>query len=326
MHQRTAGLIESRFDEQVRQSFRRIQDALPRELAAFDRDLAAVFEAYLEAIGARYRREEEPGRLRLFIEPCAALPAPFAEGVTAVIGGAQGLTGVEPLHLGHALVRAAVEEAREATASRFAVRVSVPARLGGRRGRLRLVKVRGEGFEPGEALVPVVLFEGEVAPLSVADAAAILAGAFVESADARSAIGDEELDDATEELLFVAGELGNEREHARFQRSVEQIETSVEDRLVLLERRRGELDARIAEAERKRDAAIGSDVRKKAERSLEGLEAKRGELVAEIERLRARDDEQYARWMERAHARWSRPPRVTTILEADLELVPGTAE
>ena len=328
MHQRTAGLIESRFDEQVRQSFRRIQDALPRELAAFDRDLAAVFEAYLAAIGARYRREEEAGRLRLFVEPCAALPAPFAEGVTAVIGDAQGLTDVEPLHLGHALVRAAVEEAREATASRFAVRVAVPASvsLGGRRGRLRLVKVRGEGFEPGEGLVPVVLLEGEVAPLSVADAAAILAGAFVESADARSAIEDEELDDATEELLFVAGELGNEREHARFQRSVEQIETSVEDRLVLLERRRGELDARIAEAERKRDAAIGADVRKKAERSLEGLEAERGELVAEIERLRARDDEQYARWMERAHARWSRPPRVTTILEADLELVPGTAE
>ncbi|MBC8071992.1 MAG: DEAD/DEAH box helicase, partial [Deltaproteobacteria bacterium] len=81
-YRRTAGIIESRFDESVRHAFRTISNELADSLAHFDRALEDVIVRWLDAIGASWSRERIEGRVRLTVEPCAALP----EGAALVIG------------------------------------------------------------------------------------------------------------------------------------------------------------------------------------------------------------------------------------------------
>src|SRR5262249_16026344 len=56
---RTGDVIQSRFDESVQQTFRRIQEELPRELETFDRHLEGVVTRYLDAVGAGYERQAQ---------------------------------------------------------------------------------------------------------------------------------------------------------------------------------------------------------------------------------------------------------------------------
>ncbi len=320
--QRTASLIESRFDDQVKQVFRRIEEALPAELAAFDRDLERVVTAYLDAIDAPFEREVVPGGARLIVGPCDALPEDLRDGLVAHLGDPRGALRIEPLHMGHALVRAALEEARDATAAPFAVRwVAPPPLEPGRRGRLRLVKVRYTGYESLEVLVPVALLEGEDEPIEASLAGALLATQAADLGGLEVAVSDLDLDDAVEGLRFEMEAQLASREQARFARAVEQIERSVEDRVLLLERRRADARGKLRAAEDTRDASVGAEARTRAERARERCETALDAIETELDRLRRRDDEAYARWMERAHARRARPPVVEALLDVRFELV-----
>ncbi|HWB80293.1 MAG TPA: SNF2-related protein, partial [Nannocystaceae bacterium] len=73
-YRRTAGIIESRFDESVRHAFRTISRELADSLAHFDRALEDVVVRWLEATGASWTRERIDGRTRLVVAPCKALP------------------------------------------------------------------------------------------------------------------------------------------------------------------------------------------------------------------------------------------------------------
>ncbi|RZO66314.1 MAG: hypothetical protein EVA89_00425 [Sandaracinaceae bacterium] len=321
-HERTAGLIESRFDDRVKQVFHRIQDVLPGELAAFDRHLERVVTAYLDAIGATYTREEVENGARLRVDASERLPDDLRTGFVAHLGDARGAEDIEPLHLGHPLLRAALDEARSSSAEPFTVRLQAPDGLeAGARGRLRLLKVRYAGYEALEELVPVGLLEGSSDPMEPAEADSLLHAAATDAPGLVVEIEDDDLDDAVEEVLFVAEEAVSSREQERFSRAVQQIETSMEDRVLLLERQRADAVGRLADAESKRDAAVGADARTKAEKALERRETTLEKINAELERLRQRDDEEYTRWMKRAHERRSRPPVVETLLEIRFELV-----
>lgn len=323
-HERTAGLIESRFDDQVKQVFRRIQDALPGELVAFDRHLERVVTAYLDAIGTGYAREEVESGVRLRVEPSAELPDDLRGGFVAHLGDARGAEDVEPLHMGHALVRAAIEEARASSREPFAVRIAAPEGMReGQRGRVRVVRVRYEGYETQEVLIPVCVLENDPSPVEATLAEALLRAPIREAPGLEVHIDDDDLDDAVEEVLFVNEEAIAAREQERFSRAVQQIETSMEDRVLLLERQKADAVARLAEAEAKREAAVGSEARTAAEKALARREAALEKIEAELERLRQRDDEDYARWMKRAHERRSRPPVVETVLDIRFELVGG---
>lgn len=321
-HERTAGLIESRFDDRVKQVFHRIQDVLPGELAAFDRHLERVVTAYLDAIGTTYTREEVENGARLRVDASERLPDDLRTGFVAHLGDARGAEDVEPLHLGHPLLRAALDEARSSSSEPFTVRLQAPDGLEpGARGRLRLLKVRYAGYEALEELVPVGLLEGSSDPMEPTEADSLLHATATDAPGLVVEIEDDDLDDAVEEVLFVAEEAVSAREQERFSRAVQQIETSMEDRVLLLERQRADAVGRLAEAEGKRDAAVGADARTKAEKALERRETTLEKIDAELERLRQRDDEEYTRWMKRAHERRSRPPVVETLLEIRFELV-----
>ncbi len=321
-HRRTAGLIESRFDAQVKQVFKRIQDSLPAELAAFDRDIERLVAAYLAAAGAPYRRSEVEGGAQLDVGSCAGLPAGLREGFVAHIGDARGAEDVEPLHLGHPLVRAAIDEARQATKETLDVLVTTPQGMEpGRRGRLQVLKLGYAGYERREEVVAVALLEGGVDPIDPAGAIALLNAPMRDVQRLAVLVDEEDMEDAVEELLFLRSEPGSHREQEAFSRAVSQIETSMEDRVLLLDRRRAEALHRVDEAERKRNAAVGAEARNQAERLLRRRTEALEELEEHLNRLRRREDAEYTRWMGRANARRARAPVVERLLDVRFELV-----
>jgi hypothetical protein len=109
-------------------------------------------------------------------------------------------------------------------------------------------------------------------------------------------------------------------EQQLFDRSLEQIERSIEDQLLVLRRRLGAECESLSAAEDRRDAALGSDARDSAEKRIRAIRKNVEELEGEIQRLERRDDANYGQWRDRAHERRYRPPEVVRILDVEFVL------
>jgi superfamily II DNA or RNA helicase len=320
-HRRTAGVIETRFDETVRAAFKRIADELPEGLAAFDREVEGVVRRWLDAIGVPYLREEDAGQVRLKLARTDKLPEGYRDGVVLVVGRRGGDDEGEPVHLGHRLLREAIEEARRSTRARQRVRVeaSSPSLRSGTRGRLFVLEVRYGGFEPMTDLVPVIAFEDGAPPLLGPEAVALVLAAM-HDANVEAPVPAEAIEDATDEALFVARAAVEEREQQRFEEAIERIERSIDDRILVLRRTRADLANGLEEARTRRDASVGADRRTAAEADCRDLEDEIEALDREIDRLRRRDDDKYLEWRFRAHARRYAAPACERILEAEFEI------
>jgi superfamily II DNA or RNA helicase len=324
---RTAGLIETRFDQRVKQVFRHLQTELPKGLARLDGELDRLMEGYLRARKIPYERAADDGHIRYQIGASAQLPAEFETGGTVIVGRSTE-TDVDALHPGHPLVQAAVEEARSASDRRFRVAWKLgkgaPSEIAGakgKRGRLVLTRARYEGFERVDRLIPTVLLENDAAPLSGDCARWLLDRPPRDNAGFEPLTGiDLDLDDAVEETIFLDQTDVSAQEQLRFERSIEQVERYMEDRLLVLRRRLAEETKALEAAEDRRDAALGSAARDDAERRIGAMQRGIGELEAEIERIERRDDASYEQVRERAHQRRYRPPSVTRILDVDFVL------
>ena len=324
---RTEEVIKSRFDATVKQVFTRIQNELPRELAEFDRHVESVVTGYLDAVGAEYRIERRPKGTELTVAPSPRLPSAIAGGARCLLGNPIEGSPLTPLHLGHPLVHAALEDTRAtALARRFSVRINAQSPetrgLRGQRGRLRLARILYRGFETTEQLLPVVLLEGGLSPLPVALTRQLLTEPMVDSPgiSGPSTVTDEMLDDALDELVFNDTGDNGAREQPRFERTLEQVERFVTDRVLLLERQRALVLGRLVKAELARDNAVGSDQRDRAEQTLRRAQTELDQLDAEIARLRAGDDENYQRWRKHTQERRYTPPEIERLLDAELEI------
>ncbi|HWO14891.1 MAG TPA: hypothetical protein VNN80_35550, partial [Polyangiaceae bacterium] len=326
MHQRTAGIIESRFDEAVRQAFRQIAEELPVHLAQLDRDLERLVTDYLESMNARFRRRVSPAGDTLEIEPSERLPEPLRAGAVIALGGARGLPLGEPFSVQHPLVRLAAEAAREVTRETFRIRMgrgdqsTELERLRGRRGRLRVLRLRYPGFEPVDRLVPVALLEDDAGSLPPSLVLRLLQGPLEAAPELGTTVTGAELDDAVEEALFLDEREVSRLEQGLFERAIGQLERFIEDRVSILRRSRAELARRVTTSRRERDAAAGSDARARAEALLERSERELEGLEGELARLLARDDEGYRRWRQRAHERRYAPPERESIVNAEFEI------
>jgi hypothetical protein len=325
---RTAGLIETRFDDRVKQVFRRLQNELPDGLARLDAEMDRLVAGYLEACEIPHRRVTENGHVRFEVEASQRLPEGWQEGASVAVGAVQDAADAGPLHLGHPLVRTAVEEARAASQKRFCVTWTLDAgaperlrRAKGKRGRLALTMVRYEGFERVERLLPVVVTEGDAEPLDADCAAWLLEH---RPADRRAFAPplelEEAVEDAVDELLFAdqADVASHEQQH--FERSLEQIERYVEDQVLVLRRRLSTATEALRAAEDKRDAALGSDARNHAEERVRKVQSEIDGIEAQIQRLENRDDPEYEKWREHAHKRRYRAPEATRILDVEFAL------
>jgi adenine-specific DNA-methyltransferase len=326
-HKRTADVIKSRFDESVQEVFRRIRDELPGELRQLDRDLEGVVTRYLDAIGAAYEREATDSRVVLRIAACDALPEGLRDGIAVTIGHSGGLEDVDPLHPGHPLVAAALAEARDATGGPFRLRIHASDTpdlrpLRGRAGHLILARVRYDGFEPCEKLLPLVLLEGEQEALDAGIASRLIACPIEDDAESSAvAVPEEDAADALELLVFTGGDDVLRSDDVRFERAMAQIERFADDRLLVLRRQHSRLAERVAAAQADLERASGAQQRTEAEQRLKRLQVEAEELESRIEALESRRDDRYQRSREQIQARRYATPRVERLLAAELRIV-----
>lgn len=324
---RTARLIEEHLDAEVHRVLRLRRTELPAALAELDRDLSTVVRAYLDEHEVAYDVSSTDAGAVLHVPPCSRLPATLSEGVTAALGGSAG--ELASLSLRHPLVVAAIADAKAARRAPSALVLGIPhdaaaplARLRGRRGRFRLVKLTFDGFERVERLMPVVLLEGEPEPLSPSAADALLRSPARKPADGgveqALTVSREDMDDAADELL-----LGLQREidafdQQRFERAVLQAARFIEDRLLVQSRRRASAVRKLEEAEARRDGAIGSVAREQAEARVVELGLAVEEIDAVIGKLESRNNDAFQRFSESIHRRRYSPPRKDTLFETEL--------
>ncbi len=318
-YRRTAGLIETRFDESVRSAFRSLAAALPDGLAAFDRALESVVTAYAAAIGAPCTRASVDGGVLLTIGANPNLPEQLRAGVSLSLGS--GDANAERLHLGHALVHAAVTESREATTGRhFRVRAkSRPAGWAASvRGTIVLVRLDHGGFEPISVLLPVVVCEPDGRRLPESDALALF-NTTLEASERMSAprVTPDAIDEAIEAAVFLAQGDIDSVEHAHFVEVLLRIERGIGDRCVVLARERADLGERRREAERRRELAGGADARNRAERALADLDAGIERCERALTRLRSGEDDEAIAWLQQAYARRYAPPKIERLFTAD---------
>jgi hypothetical protein len=328
---RTSSLIETRLDDAVRDVFRRYQTELPASLARLDRDLERLVAGYLDALRLPFERREQEGRVLLDIPASGLLPGGLQDGLTVATGHSKGLEDAEPLHLGHPLVTAAVEEARASGAA--PARVFLRRRPGQRltgvlgsrpnaRGRLVVTKVGRRGFEPAERLVVTVLLEATDAPLAH-DEGTLLLELMATDAPAFTppiTVTPEDVDDAVQAALFADQREASAADQARFERALEQLERYVDDQALVLRRERQELADEVSRLSAKRDTTLSMDGRRKLESELARLEARQEQLGERCERIEAREDPDYVRWRADAHARRYARPEVTRVLDVEFAL------
>lgn len=324
-HARTAGLIETRFDATVRAAFKDIEEELPAALAALDAELEGVLIRYLDAAAIAYSANRDEDGVTVEIGADPRLPPALRDGVRVRVGEGVPEQG-EPLHVGHALVRAALDESRAATVGRQRVCVRAAnleadeAATAGATGRIAVVRMQALGFEPVTELLPVVLLDGTPQPFFGPRARAWVLAA-VADADPSVASPVDALEDAADEAIFVAGGDLEAREHQRFEETLAQIERSVDDRVLALRRIRQGVLARQVEAVGRRDAAVGPGPRTRAEQELAAIETELEGLDAQALRLLGRDDSEYKTWRSRAYVRRYTPPSYERILDVEFVLV-----
>ena len=328
IREHTTGLIETRFDDSVKQVFRRIADELPATLAALDADLERIVTDYLRANGIDHATEVHEGRRLIRIPASERLPGALSEGLSVAAGHADALEEVDALHVAHPLVRAAIDDARRRGSGTFSVRFRLTAQAPevlqqrrGSRGRLALSRVSYRGFEREDRLVATAVFE-DSAVLRPAEAALGLLGMPCE--DLPAPLGDlsvtaGDLDEVVDEELFFDQAHAAHAEAEAFSRALDQLDQYVEDRLLVLRRGQREISDQLKQAEERRDAALGADARSRAEDRIRRLERELSDVEDRIERLAARDDSDYERWRSAAHRRRYEPPRAARLF--DLEFV-----
>jgi hypothetical protein len=324
---RTASLIETRLDTSVRQVFSRYREDLPAGLAKLDQDLDQLLSAYLAARAIPFQRSEAVAQSLFRLDPSPQLPEAYRGGLIVGIGHARDLKDAEPLHLGHPLVRAAVEEARRGSARTFSLCFSasdgtLPASLSalaGRRGRVVVTKLSYRGIETLDHLVRTAMLEGDDEPLGPETTEALLALAPVDLPDFSPALSldPRAFADAVEDALIADKVATTAGDQARFERMMEQLDRYVEDQALVLRREEALLDERAAKASRRREAAVGATARTAGEHELAAIEAERARVGKRLVKLEERADPDYQEWRERLLARRYRKPDVEQVLAID---------
>jgi adenine-specific DNA-methyltransferase len=311
-YNRTAKIIESRFDENVRKVFKCLHDDLPGGLADLDRDLADLVDGYLASRPEPYQRTEQDGRVVFQV----------ADRRYAT-GDARQLNGAEAINLIHPIVREAIAAAR--TWQGGPVQFTLPpdtapelAKLAGSTGILRVLLVDYSGFEPLQELVfAATLNDAPIDP----DLARQIARLPATDAEPDNAIPDNQaLDDAQDEALFVNQREIEQGEQKHFERAMGQLERFVEDKILVCRRERAILADKLKSARTRRDEVVGAGARENIEAEIQRLAARDEILEQRAQSLESGEDQVYRTWREEYRNRRSQPPRVTRLFQAPFRI------
>ncbi|MFT3837934.1 MAG: SNF2-related protein [Myxococcaceae bacterium] len=323
--EKTAGLIDSYFDDEVKKVFSKRRAEVPIALSAFDDDLERLVANYLRFTGASFQRSVSGSDRLLVVSPDARLPADLGNGFTVSVGPSN---EHDALHLSHPLVVAAIASARAEPVRKTPIAIQLPAdapmELLDRRGSLgRLVGLlaRYEGLEKIDRLIPVVLCEGEEDRLSTTLAAMLVGYPMRDLAEPiRANVQEAVISDAVEEAGFDEGRELSSSEQSRFERSLEQLEHYVDDQLRLVRRQHADVESRLDAMRTKRDATMSADIRAEAETQVLRLEEQVAELDEMAERLVRRENETYQRCRGQLHARRFKPTQLVRLFDVEFLL------
>ena len=324
--ERTVGLIEQHLDASVRQVFERIQDELAPTLKELDDELKDVLAAYLDAEAVPWGEGQREGRDVLHFGASTKLPKPFQDGGTALLGGARGSSGADPLHVGHPLVQAAVQAARRRCSGEFRVRFrlqpSAPAALRkhrGSRGRLALTRVYYDGFEPEERLRVTAVFEDAEVLRPAAAALELLRQPCEDVAEFEQPLGvtAAHLDEVVDEDLFEEQGRVADLNQKGFEQAINQLDQYLADRTLVLRRSKREQTRLLAAAERRREQSVGADSRGNADKRVRQLEQRVEKLDHQLAALAKHEDETYRKWKDHAHKRRYALPTGERLLSAE---------
>ena len=279
---RTAALIESRFDEDVKRVFRGLRGELSAGLARLDRDLATMVAGYIDASG-----------------------------------DAKGLADAQALTLVHPLVVKAMASARQWPGGR--VEFDAPrADLVGRTGSLVVAKVAYDGFEPVDRLVAAAVIDGVLLDPDLATRIARLPAR--DAPDLTVPVDEAALGDALDEAIFVDQREIEVAEQAHFERAIGQLERFVDDRALVCRQERASLTQGLERARKRRDDAMGADARVKAQAEMENNAVRIAALDRRISALEARQDEDYQRWHRIHHDKRYQAPTITRLFTVTFRL------
>jgi adenine-specific DNA-methyltransferase len=324
-YQRTSQIIESRFDEEVRRVFKHLREELPAGLAQLDRDLADLVEGYLVSRGADHRRRDEVGRVVFDLAEATELTGEIESGCRLAIGDARGLTDAEPLNLAHALVRAAITDARAWSGG--SVEFSLPLdadpdliKLAGKVGVLAVILVDYAGFEPVQHLIAAgVVDRGPIDP-SLADRIMRLQ-ANDRPGIRRVAADPQDLEDAIGEAVFIDQREAEKDEQKHFERAIGQLERFVEDKIIVCRRELASVAEKLRSARARRDTVVGFTARARVEEEVARLENREATLERRIEALDSRVDEVYRKWRDEYHELRYRAPTVSRLFQVTFRIV-----
>jgi hypothetical protein len=327
VQQRASGLIETRLDDAVRQVLASYQHSLPSELEGLDRDVDLITQAYFDDAGISYAREQEPGRVAYRVQPSPSLPEGYREGFVASVGDSRSISEGEALHVGHAVVQAAVEAARRATDGPFHVVFEADANasegvreLTGRRGRLVVTRASYRGIERVDNLLVTAILDAadDALPVTVVDGLLALpvtdGGPVSEFQDTRA------LDDAIDTAVFSDQAAVSAQDQARFEQMLRQLDHYLADQVLIMRRRESKLNAQIDDLQQRRNRAVGVQAGDAADVRIKQLLKERDQIAQQIARLEDGGDDEYREWRDRLFARRYSKPDVLRVLDVRFEV------
>jgi adenine-specific DNA-methyltransferase len=332
-YQRTSQIIESRFNDRVREVFRNLRQELPRALAGLDRDIANIVGGYLAALGIEHKRLDSAGRIVFEIASNATLPPELAELGSErrfATGDAKSLIDAQPLNLAHPLVRAAISDARRWHGD--SVTLLLPAEAAAdeltairdRIGVLRVVKVEYGGFEPVERLVAGAVVEGTPIDPTLASRLmrlSALDGQIPQKQVENRHAHDLALNDAIEEAVFLDQREIETAEQLHFEQAVGQLESFVQDKIMVCRRELKRVQEKLTAARLRRDQVVGATARERIEIEIQELALRVESLERRIQGLESREDEVYKRCKENYHELRFQPPVVTLLFEVTFQVL-----
>jgi hypothetical protein len=182
-----------------------------------------------------------------------------------------------------------------------------------------LTRVAWRSFEREDRLIVTAVLEGAevLRPAEVATELIQQPCEDVSTFNPPISVGVTELTEIVDEELFLEQSQMSSVDQAAFDAAMDQIEQSVADRILVLQRARARAVSSRDNAQSARDSALGSEKRAAADVRVRTHEAAIEECERQIEELESRRDEQYQRWKRFAHERRYGLPRVEHLLDAE---------
>jgi superfamily II DNA or RNA helicase len=348
--EQTSSLISTRLDDSIRGVFAKWQAELPKGLELLDHDLDRMLNSYLLAVGIPFERKQTENAVQYDIKPHSELPEPFRCGVRVVAGPAQGIeenaTGesqyttdhTESLYPSHWLIVAAIEHARQVTASRLTALLPIEASSGlarfmGRRGSLVVTRVGFHGFVPVDRILFAAALEDELDPLEPQLASELAMLGPVEDPSANSYdllngltdspprlepyVLEDAIDDATQDATSAM----SAREEEIFQRRLEQLDRYQEDQSLVLRRHRTRFVDQLDDVLRRQDRATTSSALANAKRAVDSAEREIERIDTRLHELASGNDSNVTSWRERLFDRRYKAPEIDRVVELDFVIV-----